>query len=182
MLAILRYPLSTAGRHNCTTSTTATACCSATTLVLVQVVLLFVEGVVSGFTAITLEDNIRTCSILSLYFWVAVKPPRRRPERRTATSRSSSVVSVLVLAAEMPHVRFIMSIYDVWFDVYLTHKKMSKCCGAVFLITFMQTKYGVLKMILGVVARCWGCIFPSLNAYHDRTYPLGDGGHTHDAI
>ena len=58
MLAILRYPLSTAGRHNCTTSTTATACCSATTLVLVQVVLLFVEGVVSGFTAITLEDNM----------------------------------------------------------------------------------------------------------------------------
>ena len=58
MLAILRYPLSTAGRHNCTASTTATACCSATTLVLVLVVLLFVEGVVSGFTAITLEDNM----------------------------------------------------------------------------------------------------------------------------
>lgn len=123
-----------------------------------------------------------TCSILSLYFWVAVKPPRRRPERRTATSRSSSVVSVLVLAAEMPHVRFIMSIYDVWFDVYLTHKKMSKCCGAVFLITFMQTKYGVLQMILGVVARCCGCIFPSLCTYRSRTYPLGEGGHAHDAI
>lgn len=62
VLAILRYPLPTAGRHKCTASTTATACCSATTAVpshvCLFVALLSVDGVSSAFLPITGELNM----------------------------------------------------------------------------------------------------------------------------
>ena len=87
------------------------------------------------------------------------------------------MVSMLMLAVEMPTVQFMI----------LSNSKLVIKFAHVVQFFFINKIYAdksvvYLKMILGVVARCWGCIFPSLCTYHSRTYPLGEGGHAHDAI